>query len=179
MNPGAKGAGVPRGKRASQSAVGTFYSLMHQLGTDDDRRAPAEPRRFGVLGGTAGPRAGHPVDYSLQSAPRRGRNRELPQPIEGSRGAAEQVEPAGTGVRAGAGRPAGGSRRGRGAAGRGGAGRGSGSSRQRWTHSTGAALRGGRLSEAASSPAALRTQHGFRQFPPHLALFHLREEKVP
>lgn len=120
MKPGAKGAGVPRGKRASQSAVGTFYSLMHQLGTDGDRRAPAEPRRFGVLGGTAGLRAGHPEDYSLQSAPRRGRNRELPQPIEGSRGAAEQVEPAGTGVRAGAGRPAGGSRRGRGAAGRGG-----------------------------------------------------------
>lgn len=152
---------------------------MHQLGTNDDRRTSAEPRRFGVPRGAAGPRAVRPADYSLQSAPRRGRNRDLPQPIEGSRGAAEQVERAGTGVRAGAGRPAGGSRRGRGAAGRGGAGRGSGSSRQRWTHSAGAALRGGRLCEAASSPAALRTQYGFRQFPPHLALIDLREEKVP
>lgn len=120
MNHGARDAGVPHGKRGSQAAVGTFFALMHRLGTDDDSRAPAVPRRLGVPGGAAGPLAGHPVDYSLQSAPRRGRSRDLPQPIEGSRGAAEQVEPAETDARAVAGHPAGGSRRGRGEAERGG-----------------------------------------------------------
>lgn len=175
MNPGERGAGVSRGKLASQAAEGAFCARLQRLYTDGRCETPAEPRGFGVPGRATGPGAGHWADYSLQSAPRRGRSRELPQPIEGSRGAAEQVEPAGTGALAGAGVL----RAGPGGGGAGRAGRGSGSSLPPRAHSAGAALRGGWLSEAARPVVALRIHHGFRQFSPHLAVIHLREEKVP
>lgn len=176
MSPGVRGAGVSRRKVASQASAGAFCALMHQLGPDDGcERHQLNP---GSLGFREAQRAQGPATGRTTVS-------RVPRGAGGAASSRSQLRglgaPRSRWSRRGQARARvlGVLRAGPGGGGAGRAGRGSGSSLRPRAHSAGAALGGGRLSEAARPVVALLIQHGFRQFPPHPAVIHLREEKVP